>query len=141
MSRYSAYFAIEPKVNKATGGTKDRADLIRDFTDGKKHSLKQLRDHEYKGFIQYLKKTYNLDDTGRWQHTPENIMRRKIIGIFREMGYCLPNGKADIKAINEWCQKYSVTKQPLNENDHDELVRVVTQAEIVLNSFSKSITA
>ena len=55
-------------------------------------------------------------------------MRKKIISLFRRQGYVLENGKADMKAIEGWCEKYGYLHKRLNAYTEDELPQLVTQA-------------
>jgi hypothetical protein len=143
MNKYSHYFALEKEVVKKTRGAIDRADLIYQFTETKKNSLSQLNETEYREFLNWIKTTFKLDSkrageepSEKWQNTPENKMRRKIIALFKQMDYILPStGKADMNAINGWCQNYAKIKKPLNDYTKQELRIITTQVEIILDKF------
>lgn len=139
MSKYSAYFVLEPEIKKVTRGTVDRADLIADFTNQQKTSLSQLSEWEFKEFLKHLKTKFKINSDQKWKHTPENKMRRAIISIFKEMGYVKVNGSADMEKIDNWCLKYGVTHKLLNDNNKAELQQLVTQAKKVLKSYTQSI--
>ena len=138
-SKYAAYFAVEKQVMQQTGNSLDREDLIAQFTDNRKSSLSDLTAFEYKEFLNWLKTAFKPKPKADWQDTPENRMRRKIISLFMHMRYTLPNGKADMDKINDWCIKYSLTHKPLNDNNATDLTRIVTQAQFVYKSFLKNL--
>ncbi len=130
---YSAYFAIEKKI-KSTGADIDRADLISQFTDGKKNSLRELTDKQYFAFLHFLNnriapkpEVHNgLDD---WQNTPSNNMRRKVYSLMvTQMRYTQAH-------MEEWLLKYSVHKKKLQEHTERELVDLVSQVEQVYASW------
>ncbi len=129
---YGQYFALEKKL-KASGFDGDRTDLISQFTDGKKTSLKALTDKQYKGLVawmnNYISGESNKNPQGGWQNTPENRMRRKIYSLFvTKMGY----SKEQFYA---WVVKYGRFHKELQEHDNDELTALTTQAEQVYKSW------
>tara|TARA_R110002111_G_scaffold206272_1_gene270645 strand:- start:403 stop:669 length:267 start_codon:yes stop_codon:yes gene_type:complete len=75
--------------------------------------------------------------------TPEEIrsdkMRKKVISLFIKQGYTLPNGKADMLAVEAWCEKYGYLKKPFNSYKYEELPKLVTQAENMYYSFLKTV--
>lgn len=138
-NKYAAYFALETAVLVKTKNTLDRSDIISDFTNGSKNSLTDLTPVEYRNLLQWIKTTFKVTETADWQNTPENKMRRKIIGYFKSMHYTTTDGKADMNRINDWCVKYSLTHKRLNENDRAELVKIVGQVDRVYKSFIQSV--
>lgn len=146
MSKYSHYFALEKEVQKQTRDSVDRSELIYQFTDRKKSRLSQLNETEYREFLNWIKTTFKLDSkrapeapSEKWQNTPENKMRRKIIALFKQMDYVLPNGKADMASVNNWCKNFGKIKKPLNDYTKEELMIITTQVEIVLRKFKTSV--
>jgi len=128
--QYKEYFAIEKRM-KAAGWHGDRAELISDFTAGKKDSLKALSNMEYRGFIASLQ-TFegNAND---WQNSPNNRMRRKLWYLFvRKMDYTT-------EQFNEWVVKYGKFHKPLKEHNADELTQLLTQVELVYKSYINQI--
>lgn len=147
MSKFSHYFALESEIKKQSRGTVERTELISDFTDGKKEHLSDLSPTEYKEFLNWIKMAFKLNSNAPskrkaddWQNTRENRMRRKIIALFKQMSYTLPNGNADMEAINAWCIHYGKIKKPLNDYTKDELVIIISQVEIILKKFTQSVT-
>ena len=132
---YSAYFAIEKKLNLA-GSKTDRAELIHTFTDGKKTSLKDLTEYEYKEFINHL--NLLLQHALKTVNDSETRQRRKIIALFCNMGYT-QGDKSDMVAINLWCEKYGHLKVKLNGYHGADLAKLVTQAEGVYQTFISNI--
>jgi hypothetical protein len=139
MNKYAKYFLIENKI-KNQGCQIDRSELIISFSEGTKSSLKELSEFEYREFLTWLTQSFIPENRDSWIKSPENLMRRKIIGIFKEMEYTLPDGSADMKAINAWCLKYSAKKKLLNDHSKTELAKLVLQAELVKKSFINSVT-
>lgn len=119
MADYRAYFAIEKKL-RANRCTLSRAELVSDFTNGKKTGLKELSRHEYFSFLKWLQVgliNRNTDIEGR-----ENTMRRKLIAILKhQMGYTMAD-------IDQWCIQRGFGIK-LNDNNYNQLVKLVTGAE------------
>ncbi|MBN2668768.1 MAG: hypothetical protein JXR60_06020 [Bacteroidales bacterium] len=132
---YKAYFTIEKKL-KAQGFVGERADLIEQFTDGKKSSLRELTDRQYKAFIIWLtnQASGNSSNTKEdWQKSPANIMRRKVYSLFiTKMDYSEDE-------FNAWLLKYGKFHKPLQEHSEHELVQLTSQAEAVYKSWVKEI--
>lgn len=138
-SNYAAYFALEKQVKTITRDSIDRHELIGQFTNQKKISLSELTEGEYRELLKWIKTTFKIIDTPEWQNTPENRMRRKIIGFFKSMHFVNPLGDVQMSRVNEWCLKYSPEKKPLNEHTKPELVKLVSQVELVYQSFIRSV--
>lgn len=140
MIDYKPYFALEKKL-KEKGFEGDRKDLISQFTEGKKDSLKSLTHWQYKEFIVWLNSFVN--GSAGTKQTPEyhqrQLLRRKIIALFHKMHYKLDDGKIDIKRVDEWCLKYGKFKKILNYHTYNELVQLVTQVEKVYETFLKGL--
>lgn len=129
---YKTYFAIEKKI-KAQGFNFERRDIIQQFTNGKKSGLSQLTHFEYAEFIRWLNRTYPSEQKSTTDDQCQ-LMRRKIIALFRKMGYT-NNDKADMQRIEEWCVKYGKFKKKLNAHPYEELTALVTQVESVYKSY------
>ena len=117
-----------------TNLTEYKVDLIRQYSDGRTVSSKELTYSEAHSLIRHLE-TY-LPPAGP---VPGEAMRRKIIAISHDMKWQKPDGKADLSRINEWCRKYSAQKKPLNSFKTHELPSLVSQFEILQKAFVKSI--
>lgn len=136
MNHYKAYFSLESQI-KSKGIEVDRTELIEAYTNNKKSSLKALSRIEYLEFLSWLKTSFDLNP--RWLDSPENKMRRKIIALFKKMGYVNELGKADMRRINNWSCNYGFGKKPLNDYTKKELPKLVTQAEKAYQSYLNSI--
>jgi len=133
---YQQYFAIEKKL-KQNGFDGTREDLILQFTDNAKTSLKSLTSHEYREFLIFLNQMVNKGAT--YNYNKENRQRKKIISMFHKMGYKLPNGQIDMVHLNEWCNSHGHLHQPLMCYKGADLTKLVTQAEKYYESFIKSV--
>jgi hypothetical protein len=135
MSNYKQYFAIEKQLKKQ-GNHLTRAEMIEDFTKGKKSSLKDLTDGEYKELIIQLNRVIGMtkaNPKNDWMNSPENKMRRKVWGLFiRKMHYTE-------EGFRLWLKKYGKFHKALNEHSREELTQLVTQAKSVYASFLKEV--
>ena len=109
-----------------------KADLVHETTAGRTESSRELSLDEANALISKLKTML----PPREYHTPEARMRRKIIGIFRQMGWEKPGQhgkpKADMKRIYAWVKRYGTqAPQGLNDYTSEELVGLVTQVQIL----------
>jgi hypothetical protein len=132
---YAVYFSIEKRMHQS-GVVIPRDELIYDFTDGKKQSLKSLTHWEYNEFINWLNRTF--PSTPDIKLIRSNAMRRKIIGIFSKMGW-RQAGKADMERIYGWVLQYSYLKKSLNDYSYSELPQLVTQVEIVYKKYIENV--
>lgn len=138
MNKYAAYFALEKKL-KALGYPFHRSELIFQHTKGQKQSLTELSHIEYTELIKHMQALI-----GEREHGKADRMRKKIISLFRHMGYEWQVGttqvvKADMDRINRWCEKYGKFHKPLNHHNLSELAQLTTQAEQVYASYLQEI--
>ena len=133
MRDFKQYFAIEKKLN-AQGNNLTRAELIENFTEGEKTSLKALSEYEFKELVITLSRTLRMTKPNKdWMKSPDNKMRRKVYGLFvKKMGYTK-------EGMNQWCINKGKYHKPLNDHSRKELVHLVTQAELVYESFLKEV--
>ncbi len=132
---FKQYFAIEKQLKKQ-GNHLTRAEMIEDFTKGKKSSLKDLSPWEYKELLIQLNRTLGMTKANPktdWMNTPENKMRRKVWGLFINKMHYTEEG------LSLWLLKYGKFHKALNEHSKDELTQLVTQAENVYASFLKEV--
>jgi hypothetical protein len=110
-----------------TKQTAYKQDLMDQFcVDGRfPTSSKELYKVEAMKIIDFLKK-YQTNQNDQ----ANNNMRRKVVSCLRECGFN-NKGKADMPAIYKWVEKYSEFKKGLNKHDYNELVKLVTQAELM----------
>ena len=66
-------------------------------------------------------------------------MRRKIIAMAYDMKWQLPSGKCDMARIDNWCSNYGKFKKKLNDHTEAELIIVISQFEIVVKDFIRSL--
>jgi hypothetical protein len=136
---YTQYFAIEKRL-KSTGFDFDRSDLVSQFTSGRKSGLKLLTESEYHGFIQWLNMRFGTTQIGArasgksFQSEQLQKQRRKIIALFRKMGY-EKDDKADMQRIYEWVLKSGYLKKSLNQYSASEIPKLVYQAEQFYKSY------
>jgi len=128
---YKHYFAIEKKL-KNQGLESSRAELIENFTNGKKNSLKELSHREYNEFILWLnRQAGNTKPTKDWRNSIEDTKRKKVISLLKTIGYIKEGGKADMERINAWCEQRGKFKKQLNKHTSAELSKLIYQAEIM----------
>jgi hypothetical protein len=106
--------------------------IIMGATDGRTTSTRELTSDEANALIKYLK-SQDPDEIGAEK------MRRKIISMAHEMGWKLPNSKADMERVDNWCVKYGFLHKKLNQYLYNELPKLVTQFESVYQSFLKTL--
>ncbi len=138
-TKYAKYFAIEKRLKAMPGFDIERSEMIEEFTSGKKSSLKDLTETEYREFCTSIQKLINNPQPSKadWQNTPANIMRRKIIGLCVKMGW-VNGSKADLQRIQSWVLKYGYLKKELNTYTESELPKLVSQAEMMYADFLKT---
>lgn len=102
------------------------------FSSGRTKHVSELTSGEAFALIKELKKS-DPDEKAA------EVMRRKIIGMaYTRAG--LPRQaspeqkKAVVIWLNSWCKKYGYIKKPLNSYQYNELPKLVTQFEKVLNT-------
>ncbi|TAN18810.1 MAG: hypothetical protein EPN37_04420 [Chitinophagaceae bacterium] len=113
--------------------------LIHSFTHGRSESSHDLKEEEASDMIRYVGSL--LEEENRAEK-----MRRKIISMAHEMGWKMERGrdgairrKADMKRINDWCQKYGYLHKSLNAYKYKELPALVHQFERMYLEFLKRV--
>jgi hypothetical protein len=115
-----------------------KAELVLAYTSGRSQHSSEMSWEECQQLIDSLQQN-------------ENKMRRKVLSICHQLGwYCykkpyaeapvhewqlqLSNGRPilDMKRINDWCIKYSHVHKSLNEHSEKDLVKLVSQFQLVL---------
>jgi len=126
----------------ATGMIGQKSNLVLGATDGRSESRADLTDAEADLLIEGLKKMPAKQDA---QNEACIKMRRKLIASAREMGYYKPAADgtkkyvADMDRINGWVEKYGYLKKPFNDYTYEELPKLLSQFDTVLNKYLKSI--
>ena len=86
------------------------------FSNERTESSRELTDQEALGIINHFE--------------AQTIkMRRKLISLCYDILWVDDNGKADIKRLDQWCQKYGKYKKKLNDHVSSELQVLITQFE------------
>lgn len=127
---YKEYFVLEKKI-QLLGFDVERKVLIDLFTNGRTDSLRALKVHEYIEFIDWLKERFKLSKEHKynWMKDPANKMRQKLWALFVvKMQY-------DEHRYNAWFVQYGKFHKTIKEHTYEELVEVVSQAELVYKSY------
>lgn len=122
MSKYAAFFAAL-KASQAAGNPCTKEEVVREFTDGFKESLRELSDIELNELVRRLTA---LNPQPSALDPKADKMRKAIIAIFRSMGRTVDNAKA-------WAEKQGAfkNKRPFNEYSAQELHVLIRLAEKV----------
>lgn len=134
---YSAYFAIEKKL-KNQGFDFERSELIKQFTEDKKSSLKELTAAQYREFLKLLNSRFAIVDTPKLTDS-ELRQRKKVIALFCQMGYTNEDATPDMNRINNWIGNYGHLKHNLNYYFGANLTKLVTQAQEVYVTFLRDL--
>lgn len=138
MSNFAAYFAIEKKL-QLQGFDLSRSEVVKTFTNSKKTGLTELTPFEYRELLLWLNREFSITETVGDFAKKCDLMRKKIIAILCKMGYKTPDGRADMQRINAWAVKYGKNHKHFNGYSYNELVELVTQAEIMYTKFLTAI--
>ncbi len=106
----------------------DRAELIKNFTNGEKDSLRTLNREEFNSFIKDLKTTYNIGDTDAMEAKRKSI--KTAVHYLCLMGMTTGNDRPDLDRINRFVENIGSNnprKVTLNYLSPGELNKVVTQ--------------
>lgn len=125
---YQEYFAISKAIRHKIGTELDREEVISFYTNGLKNSLKELTKKEYKGLLQELRLTYDLN---RDYSLEKQKLRRIIFSIGREIGMLYGTTKADHKMnaakLQTFLRERGVVKKSLNSMSVKELQMIIRQ--------------
>ncbi|MBB6131357.1 hypothetical protein [Mucilaginibacter lappiensis] len=95
-------------------------------------STKDLFDNEMLAVIKELEDSFKVEDQC-------DQMRKKIISIAHQMFWELPNGKADIARIDQWCVEQGPFKKLFNKHTIKELPTLVSVFEKVYKHYMSKI--
>src|SRR5690606_6366891 len=108
-----------------------KQEMVYRFTNGRTSKSSEMNRNECQAMLNELS---NSPTIGK-----EDKMRKKIISLFRKMGYTTNDNKVNMSAVESWVLKYGYLKKPLNTYRYNELPKLVSQAETVYQSFIKSL--
>lgn len=125
-------------------GLKDNKEVLAlDFSNGRTDKTSELTYQEAERLILSLQTAARTGKTVTHEiptsFSPGNNMRRKIFWHFRKCGFVNESGNVDVKAVNDWVERYGYLNKPLMNYTAQELPRLVSQSEAVYESFKKSI--
>lgn len=129
MSAFRAFFLLEKQLRNS-GLKYERAELIKDFTQGRTSSLRELGASEYVDLLMSMNQM-----VVKGANAEANNMRRKVIACLAKAGYTSAPKAADMERINNWCKSHGYLHKRLNEYSIGELPKLVTQAELVYAKF------
>lgn len=96
--------------------------MLHEASNGRTTSTKELTQEEAFRLIDKLVRQTSND-------VACDRMRKKIIGMARELGWLTTEGKADMERVNNWCCRYGFGKKKLNFYSEKELPKLVSQFE------------
>lgn len=118
--------------------------LVMQFTKGRTTHSSEMFQHECDQLIEALQAKLPQPKPRR-AFVPKNELeakkerqRKRIISHLKEAGYMLPDGRADMHAINLWVKKQKF-KKTLNQHTSEELSQLIYAAGKVRDHFLKHI--
>lgn len=104
-----------------------KQEMVLSYTDNRTSSSSQMYWHECQNLINFL----NAQKSGKMNVADRK--RKRVIAQMRQAGYVLPNGKADMTAIENWVAK--MFKHPFNSISSEKLSKVIVAAEKVKDHY------
>lgn len=120
------------KLLNASNQYTRRHDYAFRHSGGRTESTKALKENEMQGVIKDLEANFKISDQC-------DVMRKKIISIAHQMHWQLPNEKADMWRIDNWCVTQGPYKKELNKHDFAELTKLVSVFEKVYKHYMSKI--
>ncbi|GGG33273.1 phage protein GemA/Gp16 family protein [Hymenobacter glacieicola] len=108
-----------------------KKELVASFSGKGSESSKDLHYTEADSLIKYLERQSSGALPTPEEEEASDKMRRKILSLAHEMQWELDNGKVDMARVNAWCQSKGFGKKVLNDYNHDQLTKLVSQFKIV----------
>lgn len=137
MSTYRRFFLLYNAAAKDPHWPYDNhGELVSEYTRGGTDSLRRLTSTELRGLERRIEEMH-----GDPKKQAAQRMRRKIIGILAGRGAINAQGKPDMAHVHAWVRQYGYLHKDMNAYTITELPKLVTQAEAVMASDLKSITA
>lgn len=128
--KYSQFFWMKKKL-EALGDSRDRDEIIMDFTGGLKSSLKELTEFEYHELLRVMSRSIS---TSAKRHDKEDTKRKRVIALLCNSGFTI-NNKADMLKINQWCVSHGHLHKPLDHYKGQDLSKLIVQAEEMYYKF------
>lgn len=123
---------INTLVSKLHIDKETKVAMVQGFTNSRETSTTKLFVEEASDMIKHLK---SLDP----EEASAEKQRRYIIAMAHELRWELPNGKADMKRIDNWCKQYGGKQKELNSYTLQELPNLVTGFQKMYLSVLKKI--
>lgn len=101
--------------------------LVEQYTEGRATSTKDMSTTECQALIDHLAKVAIDTNADR-----ANVMRRKAFAIAHELGWEDDQGEVDREHFDAWLLKYGYLHKGINEYSHNELPKLLTQMEQLL---------
>jgi|GEM_PF-5354684 len=133
-SKFSAFFYLSTVLEKK-GHIIDREELIYQFTDGKKTSLKELTPTEYKELIKNIKRVFDLGTSEQAERAARSKLFKKLKSIWHYK-LCWSYTEFD-----SWCIKYSKPKKKAIDMSQAELRALIPILQKVLNHHITQVTS
>lgn len=105
-----------------------KAVLINTYTHGRTMHSSNMSVMECQELINYL------HNKVKEKEFEKDKMRKRVISHMKEAGYTLPDGRADMPAIQAWVQRQKYKKQ-LNKHTKKELSDLIYAADKVRQHF------
>lgn len=130
-NNYARIFAIISRINKS-GGNMTHMQAVKDFTNGRTESLKDLSFAEVQEMERSLQKLF--PNKYEAKHDPLDSSRKAVIAQFRSIGRTAGDAIA-------WAEKYGVMgiKKRFNDYTGQELYLLTKNAEKVKSDFIRAV--
>lgn len=132
------------KIFSVTNTYEDRHEIILDFTAGRTNNSSELSQEEIEQLI------YDLETHQRRMGIPltdfqkGETMRRRVLAMFHQYGFTKYSTLyrkmvVDFERLDAWMIRYSYLHKKLNEYSYSELVKLVSQVEILLKKYLEAV--
>lgn len=130
-------------LNQASISGEDKKALVYEFSHGRGTSSKNLLMGEAQKLIKHLEGALGLLATAPTpeQEDASDKMRRKMISLCHEMRWHIDGtARVDMGRLNGWCQARGFGKKVLNQYNHAELTKLLSQFKIVYSKYLSDFT-
>lgn len=121
-----SYLAKIHILFKETGMLAFKRDIVSSFCSSGSESSRHLTDTEALELITYLD---SLKVNKPTEIVAAHNMKLKLIAMAHELGWKMPNGKINIKSLDDWCLKFSYLRKKMDDYTYRELPKLITQFE------------